>query len=124
MPVEIRINQTLTDEFLEDIMVTMVESGDGCIWYWGRIKDVVRREDLNVTSFEVTDDDDMISEWKTIDHGVVADAIQDLLDGTVKCGYPLEYIRRGVMELDAGDIDSTAADCIVQAALFGELVYG
>lgn len=35
-----------------------------------------------------------------------------------------EYIRLADKENDAGDIDADGADAIVQAALFGKLVYG
>ena len=34
------------------------------------------------------------------------------------------YVVVSDNENDAGDIDSEAADCIIQAAIFGELVYG
>jgi hypothetical protein len=47
------------------------------------------------------------------------------LSGSVKIDNQIHgYVALAVAENDAGFIDSVAADCIVQAGLFDELVYG
>ena len=41
----------------------------------------------------------------------------------IDCGYDMYGAVDGD-ELDCGSIDSECADCIIQLALFGEIVYG
>lgn len=54
----------------------------------------------------------------------IANAIARLWHGSIQCGYPRDYIIDAIADHDAGCIDADAADCILQAAAFGELVYG
>ena len=38
--------------------------------------------------------------------------------------YIRKYVYLAITESDAGHIDADAADCIIQAGVYGELVYG
>ena len=116
----------LQEQFLYDILTTFVESGYST---WAELREVNREPDmLDVLSIVLYDDD---SE-RTYDVGI--DEVFTGLCRIVGCdndgkrveiaGSIADYISRGVREDDAGDIDAIGADCIVQAAIFGELVYG
>lgn len=136
----ITVKIDLTDEFLRDVMVTMVESGNYCIWYWGACSDIRRMDDhrrhrggqcqRHVDEFflresENHDDDHLEPHSKVVNKVEVAKAIERILNGTVPVASDIVgYIFQGVTTMDAGDIDATAADCIAQAILFDELVYG
>lgn len=127
MSFTIKISKELTDEFLSDVLITAVESGGASLFYWDgfRMMTIDRQPDLSIDAIDFfADDGDGERHRYEITHEDVGNAIQAILDGTVSLGYPKEYIVRAVSELDAGDIDATAADCIIQAACFGEVVYG
>lgn len=131
-PLNIKVD--LPEEFLFDTMVTMVESAFGS-WFW--FSDVIRlhepensARDLSITSFNVQGDDPDEDEGvpmktvKKITPDLVVQAIADLLSGKVRLGYPLGRIQRAVRDADAGDIDSVAADAILQTIVYGEIIYG
>lgn len=129
MPYQIDLKFTLTDDFLMDVMTTMVESGGQCLWYWYdfELVDVHRREgDLAVMEFtyrcENPNEDGVLT--GTITPLKVAKAIETVLGQEMVNSTICEYIIRGVKDNDAGDIDADAADCIAQVIAFGEVVYG
>lgn len=127
MPFTIKVKVELSDEFLSDVLITAVESGYDSLFYWDgvRMMTVDRNDDLSINEIDFfACDGDGERQRFNLTHEDVGNAIQAILDGSVKLGYPLEYIQRAVREHDAGDIDATAADCIIQAACFGEVVYG
>lgn len=127
MPYEINIKLPLSDEFIGDVMTTMVESNYAAMFYWEdfQMLSVDRGSDLSVKFIRCksSDGNGEVKEY-IIDPLTVAKAIEDILAGKVSLGYPKDYISRGVREADAGDIDATAADCIAQVVCFGEVVYG
>jgi hypothetical protein len=129
MSYTITIKKTLSDEFLGDVMTTMIESGYDSIFNWeGVVIDRVERDDdLRPTRIELHCDSPFIDgdiRRVVITPARVAIAIEQLLDKKVSLGYPLEYIQRAVAEDDAGDIDATAADCIAQVIVLGVCEYG
>lgn len=134
--IEIKIKRTIPIEFLLDVMVTMVETPVGNWWHF---IDVNRREDSQITDFIVVDIGEVMDEpWEeimehlqtadrvTINPQKVADAIERVLfeDERLVGTYIESYIARAVREDDAGDIDAEAADCLLQIAVNGEVLYG
>jgi len=118
------INVKVTDEFLQDVLTCAAEGGIG---YWCEDYDVKRRKDLSVYEIiEMKDDDGYYFEQGAmVDLKLLVNGIRSILDGTVSVNESiLDDIRKGVMDGDAGDIDAERADCCVQAALFGEIVFG
>jgi hypothetical protein len=74
---------------------------------------------------EYTEDDEVSQRSQTLDTFAVARGIERILTLQVPIADYIErYIWSGLSHEDAGDIDAEAADCIVQAALLGELRYG
>lgn len=125
MTYKIKIERELSDEFVADVMCTMVESGEAALWCWASPIDISRDDDLNVLRIEVREDTEEMERF-VIDPVRVAEALQTLLDAPepLCADYIMEYIRDGVAESDAGCIDAEAADVIAQVVCFGEVVYG
>lgn len=118
----------LTEEDIENIVVTALEGGVG---YWACL-------DNTGDEYENAPEDEAVSETTTrilLEGGAVhiiddeAEmhdlTLQDLLDGVKK------YVERGfdVYNVFSGDcdwvsFDADCADTIFQLALFGEVVYG
>lgn len=60
----------------------------------------------------------------TINVDTIRDGIQLLLTGKAEMMQGRKYVLQALIEKDLGYIDSDVLDMIVQAGLFGELVYG
>jgi hypothetical protein len=134
----------LSDVFLAQVLETAV---DGACSYWADVSaenasegddpDGARDYDLSdyiegndaggdspyytTASFLVSKDS---TQGGTLDLVGIADAIERVASGEVEVAPAIrEIIVAAVREDDASDIDSEAADCIVQIGLFDEIVY-
>ena len=110
-------------DFLCNVLTTAVEGG---INYWAELWDYTWKQDdqKNMTTARVS-----VKPHRGIWHSVTPDVIQVGIDkikaGTIELNKDiLKAIIVADVTNDAGEIDSTAADCIVQAALFDEIFYG
>jgi len=130
-------------QFLHDVMITALEGGVG---YWSVADQIVRHEndDLWYASYRLfcRDDDepDGISECgkdeggKCTGHLIDPDAIARGMGLATRPERDSDEIgwhysnRRHVIEAnrenDAGEIDASDADCIVQLAAFEKVIYG
>lgn len=134
MSIKIKVERELSDEFVGDVLVTAFDGRYGGCWYWAAPK--VAEGDTSWLDYDVNDvwlsvnvvdkEDANDSKIYRVNAEVIQVGIQRIIDATeVKINEEIRnYILRGVLEEDGGDIDSTAADCIVQAGLFNEIVYG
>ena len=109
------------EEFVKDVLTTAIEC-DGC-GYWGRWGNVTRDAKGNVTSFTVVRE----STKNRLD--VTPATVEAGIHALKQKGFAVrDDIRRNVLFADvmndATDIDVEVADVIVQAGLFGEIVYG
>ena len=116
-------NQT---DFLSCVLVTAVEGGIG---YWAEVRNYHWTEDTNhnllSASAEIKIEDTNESEWQTLNLDVIRNGIEKIQNNEVNINRDmLKSIVAGNITNDAGEIDSDGADCIVQAALFGEIIYG
>lgn len=114
--------------FLCGVMCSAVEGG---INYWaetrhyewgsenGRFKlGAIDKPTFEYSSVEVRDFEDTEGQWHQVTIDTIAKGIRLLTSKQVGVADRiLGYIA-------SDDIDSDAADCIVQAALFGKIVYG
>lgn len=128
-----------TDEhdFLWCVFVTAMEGG---INYWCGVNSYRPGRDPDEggrTSKQVCDYENFRAEVECcydevspdgcylVNAGVIKSGIKALRSGKAKVNSRiLGWIVEGDNENDAGNIDADAADCIVQAGLFGEIVYG
>lgn len=112
------------DTFLQYNLITAVEGG---INYWSSLVSYTQTESADLIRAEIIEvgDDDDDGPHHTINVEVIRLGIERLLSEEVKVNRTiLGYVLSGVRENDAGYIDADAADAIVQAGLFNELVYG
>jgi hypothetical protein len=127
---DITIQVEVSDGFLSDVMVVMIET-PMTLWSWDNVSvvNIDRQPDLSITSFIIECDDPNVerSARFTMDADRVVEGIVKILDNDSEISIDptiRNYIVRGVMDNDAGEIDAIAADCIMQAAFFNALVYG
>lgn len=111
---------------LECLLTDAIE-GPG-IAYWAEI-DKVRRIDTSpywVTGFAVRDggieNDPVKTEWLELTEAILLQARNDLVSGKIKVRKDLA--AQFVGQPDDWDYDAEGVDVLIQAAYFGELVYG
>lgn len=136
MTISIKVHRALGDEFVSSVLITAFDGSYGGCWYWARpyatpevpfisISGAPEDHWIEARIYEMDADVTQVQKRLTVDAKVIETGIQRILDGTVKVADVIQgYIMRGVLDEDAGDIDATAADCIVQSGLFNEVVYG
>ncbi len=113
-------------EFLADCLeIAMDVIGD-----WGLYRNVVHTDD-RITSICLRPDAptfdrfDARDDWHVIDMERIADAIVKIGTGAVEISEDRrDTISEACMESDASMIDADLADCILQVAAFGEIVFG
>lgn len=100
-------------EFLNDIRITAFSDG---IDYWATIAGHKIME---------YDDEGPIGEWIEITPALIEEGIALVKEPSFKVRNDiLTAILLGDRNNDAGEIDIECADVIIQAAVFGEIVYG
>jgi hypothetical protein len=120
----ITVDVPVKEEFIKDIMVTMVESGYDSLFYWGAPTFINRGLDGMPVLIALVEDDDEKRTHHVLTRDMVVPAIQRIIKERLIGSALMEYLVRGVLEQDAGDIDATLADCILQVAVLGEVRYG
>lgn len=111
----------ISDQFAADVICTAVEGG---INYWA----VVLKWDGEGSALVEDHDKKTGPEvaWPvTINKDLIQKGIDLLSEGKITLNTDtLGSILVGATMDDAGDVDAEAADAIVQAAIFGDIVYG
>lgn len=123
-----KIELELTEENIENIMVTGLEGGIG---YWARLEN--EGEEWNAKPNDIP-----VSQWATellLQGKEVVFSDSELDEGDIDYYHPpltLEKLIKGFElnykhrphdnNIETGDV--TTADCIIQYAVFGEVVYG
>lgn len=107
--------------FLADIIIAAVEGGTG---YWASVSAYKWTDGPEVTTATLHPEDEPgAAHVVTLD--VIAHGFAAIRENDRICSAGLRaLIVAADRSNDAGDVDADAADAIVQAALFGELVYG
>ena len=124
---KVAIGSTVTPEFLWGVFVTALEGGIG---YWSQC--LTYKQSLEGGGPLDADHDgfhavirDYEGEKRTINSDVIHKGIQLLLTGEAKInGDLLGSLVAGVVKNDGGFVDAEVADCVVQAGLFEQIVYG
>ena len=133
--VQVKLTISLTDHDIEDLVVTALEGGIG---YWACLDNrsetfmtAPKDEPVAITASKILlggggitllDDEDHEVEWVL--------TLDKLLHGIKKflsefgSGANCLYTEYGLTMIDMGEVDSLAADAIVQYALFDEVIYG
>lgn len=115
-------------QFLADILTTAVEGG---INYWAEVSDYTWDFDNPGVAFVrvycIEDDDLTPPEGVPVDIEKIAKAIARILDPQIPTDLSatnVKMIRDASKENDAGDVDADLADCIMQVAVLGDVIYG
>ena len=108
------------NQFYSDIIVTAAEVG---CYYWALVKHY-NNTNLADVSFKVRDMGDPAEPWTTINNNAIASALCKLKEGKVKTGRGQKFWAEAYRVMDAGNIDASDADVIVQVACYGEIVFG
>lgn len=120
----VSLTVALSDEFMNDVLITAVEGG---IAYWARL---VQPGDSPDSYVGMLIEEQEPSEGDTpkraiLNADLVARGIAAALAPTFALNSAIRAaICRGASENDGGEIDVEAADVIVQAGMFGGLIYG
>lgn len=114
------IEHTMTDEDFQDVCCAASYGG---IDYW--VKDCIFKPADEKNTFSrfiiLTEDDEKI----VITKDKVEQAMVDLWTDKIGVNDGIKNsIRWAIYEQEYGEIDSTAADCIIQATAFQEIIYG
>lgn len=113
----------------QDVMVTIIEGGSN---YWAEFRNIKRSEgkDWHYESFEMHDagafdERDLTDKWQTCDVHTIARGIEAMLNGKVKVSASI-IGAAALLRCDPenADDDAEIADCIVQAGLYGSIVFG
>lgn len=121
--VEVKSDVTLTQQDIDDIMVSALEGG---INYWCREAEVVEEKRCAEWGHEqITHDGGLIlhdaesnDKWELTREKFLEGFKLWLENGGDKYG----AVSNG--EVDCGEIDAECADSIIQYAIFGEVIYG
>lgn len=120
---KVTIDIEVKDEVCQDFLTTCVEGGSS---YWLACQRVERREDLNVTKIVgCCDVEDESTTWGDADAETIRLGIKRILDGTVAVRSDLRGdVLAAALEDDNANWDADTADCVLQAGLLNEIVYG
>lgn len=115
---KLKLNLTTQDRL--DILTDAIETG--AIAYWandyGPIT-IERNQDLDITQAKFSANN---AAGEKTDYIVNAETIQAGINRILEPGF--EINPEIIDQIVAGDNDDQSCDCIIQAALFGQLVYG
>lgn len=114
----------LSDKECHDIMTTAYEDGRS-IGYWiAGARKLKRTKDLDVISFDIQTEEDAPKgqQWYTINAETIRKGVNLLLSSEFQVSSDIR--KQLIGDPDDMDVDIEGADCIIQAALFGEIVYG
>lgn len=113
------IEHTMTDEQFEDVCTAASYGG---IDYWVRGCKFQPRQENRQPVFKLIDED---GDKYTLTREQIEQAMLDLWTGKISIRSDIQNsIRWAIFEKEYGEIDANAADCIIQAAAFQEIVYG
>jgi len=119
----ITISKTISEEDIENIIVTALEGG--CDYFLGI--------DNTTEDFKSKPEDEPISTWTTkllLENKTVMffDIETEELTFQLTLVSLLKGIKQNIIErsfdCDLDDMDATTADCIIQYALFEEIIFG
>lgn len=127
----------ITEAMVDCILVGGFDGTYGACSYWAVLNNLIvekaetpdgfdRWQEVKITDIIERDEGSGDENVYTINAKNITEAIQKFIDQNPPMANKIitEYIRRAVQENDPGMIDADAADCIVQVAAFGTVVYG
>lgn len=123
MPMQITTAIDVSEEVCRDFLTTCVEGGSA---YWLACETVERDEDSNVTKIVGCEDvEDAATKWGDATAETMRQGIERIINGSVAVRADIRgTVLAAVLDDDNCDWDAETADCVLQAGLLGEIVYG
>jgi hypothetical protein len=118
-PIVITVPMTIDRQTVNDIIDTALAGG----WSWWGDLTVVDADGTRTYVLEVLDDWGAVEQRVTFSYGHVAEAIRKIATGKYQLRDDLKKQVLTAITNDP-DLDADASDCVLQFALFGELVFG
>lgn len=119
------VAKTSREEFLDDVTITAIEGGIG---YWSVCHSYKWDDEPEVTAVIQEFDEgtgEPYGDKITVNRALIRKGIKQVISGEAGVHESMVKLIAGASAANDGcDIDADAADVIVQAAIFGELVYG
>src|SRR5689334_10870701 len=113
-----KIKVEITAEEAKSILTTALESG--MIDYWVGQYTTIQRDSQNMVKYVgIEEEDDAATR-----HIINPVSIQIGVSKVFQPGFEISRAMLASIIVDAKAVDGETADCIIQAALFGELKYG
>ena len=113
------IEHTMTNQQFEDVIDV---AAYGAVDYWVSGLKYTPASQEHGPKLVVIDED---NEQFVITKPIMEKAMLDLWTGKIEIREDIQKsIQCAIFEEEYGEIDSTAADCIIQAACFNEIIYG
>jgi hypothetical protein len=127
---KINLQYKLSDDFLKSVLVSALESGVHGVQSWATFKKIEEGTPNDYSAVLLSYDKKNHAEGSRrgrviIGLGRVAQGIERLLQAPIGLGNELRgRLAVAVISHDAGHIDGPLADCIIQAAIFDDVIYG
>ena len=116
------VDLSVSDQLAVDLLTTAVEGG--CA-YWMEADSVERDEELNVLKIVgPADVEDPDLKWPDVTLETIRLGVQRILEGKLVAAYIQADVLKAVTDPDSTSWDAETADCVVQAGMFNEIVYG
>lgn len=121
--ISVSMSLAVSDNLCKDFLTTCVEGGSA---YWLAAQRIERDPDLTVNKIVGCEDtEDGETKWGDATVETMREGIRRILSGEVKVG---AHIRRDVLsavtDTENTDWDAETADCVLQAGLLNDIVYG
>ena len=120
-----------TVEIADLIEMVNTIAEEGCYSYWADEVTNVKKNLMTLNGLEHNYTYELAvkpyeeDRWLTIDTNVIKLGIERILNGEIQINkHIIEYIAQEVGDSSLGCLDTEAVDCIVQAGLFGGVIYG
>jgi hypothetical protein len=119
----VTIQLPIGDQLCMDLLTTCVEGGSS---YWLACDHVERDAELNVIKIVgCVDAEDDSEKWPDATLETIRTGIQRILEGNVKVRDDIRSaVLAAAVDPDSADWDAEHADCVLQAGLLNDIVYG
>jgi hypothetical protein len=116
------VELNITDQLCMDLLTAAVEGGCN---YWLQCMTIERDEELNVLRIVGPMDlEDPEEVWPDVTLETMRLGVQRILEGNLVRSDIQKDVLGAVTDEDYSNWDAETADCVLQAGMFNEIVYG
>jgi hypothetical protein len=119
---KMNVELVVTDQLCMDLLTAAVEGGS--VYWLPQCDDIVRDEELNVLKIVGPQGEDEEEKWPDVDLETIRLGVKRILEGNLVAAYIKADVLAAVTDPDTTCWDAETADCVLQAGMFNEIVYG